>query len=231
MSGYFLADLEAARRRRARRILAGFWVALTIIALLTSAAAPAAAHPDQPAAAPAVSGPAASSVPHEDAATIAASLTPPPTMPGLAAGSEGRQAATATRDRGARDVAVVVAPAGTDVPTLVQVSGGLALMVPPLGTAGVSLPAVPAPTVWDDLAACESHGEWDYDPATATWGNRLFSGGLQFLPATWAAFAPDGFPGQAHEASREQQIAVAERVLDAQGWVAWPACSKRLGLR
>ena len=34
----------------------------------------------------------------------------------------------------------------------------------------------------------------------------------------------------AYQASREQQITVAERVLASQGWGAWPACSAKLGL-
>ena len=31
--------------------------------------------------------------------------------------------------------------------------------------------------------------------------------------------------------SREEQIARAEILLDRQGWEAWPACSRQLGLR
>lgn len=54
---------------------------------------------------------------------------------------------------------------------------------------------------------------------------------MQFLPETWDAFAPDGFPDAAYDATRVEQIAVAELVLDAQGWGAWPACSRTLGLR
>lgn len=84
-------------------------------------------------------------------------------------------------------------------------------------------------TVWDALARCEASGRWD---AVRTIGGRIaYSGGLQFAPRTWAAFRPDGMPAMAHEASREQQILVAERVLERQGWGAWPACSRRLGLR
>ena len=80
-----------------------------------------------------------------------------------------------------------------------------------------------APTsVWDKVAQCESGGDW----ATST-GNG-FHGGLQFTASTWRSFGGSGMP---HQASRTQQIAVAERVLDAQGWKAWPACSRKLGLR
>jgi hypothetical protein len=95
----------------------------------------------------------------------------------------------------------------------IAVSGPLAMA----GTAN----AVPA-SVWDKLAMCESTGNWAINT-----GNG-FSGGLQFTPQTWRAF---GGKGQAHQASREEQIAVAERVLKGQGWGAWPACSRKLGLR
>jgi LysM repeat protein len=93
---------------------------------------------------------------------------------------------------------------------------------------GAPLAAAPAAsadtgsTVWDKLAQCESSGNWAINT-----GNG-FSGGLQFTPGTWRAF---GGTGVAHHASREQQIVVAERVLAKQGWGAWPACSRKLGLR
>jgi LysM repeat protein len=77
-------------------------------------------------------------------------------------------------------------------------------------------------TAWDKLAQCESTGNWSINT-----GNG-FSGGLQFTPSTWRAF---GGEGAAHHASREEQIVVAERVLAKQGWGAWPACSRKLGLR
>lgn len=83
-----------------------------------------------------------------------------------------------------------------------------------------SAAAVPE-RVWDELAECESGGDW------ATHTGNGFAGGLQFTPSTWRAF---GGQGSAHEASRAEQIAVAQRVQDTQGWGAWPACSERLGL-
>jgi LysM repeat protein len=76
--------------------------------------------------------------------------------------------------------------------------------------------------VWDRLARCESGGNW----GTNT-GNG-YSGGLQFAPGTWRA---NGGTGSAHNASRAEQIRVAERVRASQGWGAWPACSSKLGLR
>ncbi len=77
-----------------------------------------------------------------------------------------------------------------------------------------------ADTDWDALAKCESSGNW----STNT-GNG-FSGGLQFTPSTWKAF---GGSGSAHNASREEQIQVAERVKASQGMNAWPTCSKKTG--
>jgi hypothetical protein len=34
-----------------------------------------------------------------------------------------------------------------------------------------------------------------------------------------------------NKATRLDQIKIAERVLAGQGWGAWPACTKKLGLR
>jgi resuscitation-promoting factor RpfA len=75
---------------------------------------------------------------------------------------------------------------------------------------------------WDRIAKCESGGRWN----TST-GNGYY-GGLQFSRSTWKAYGGSGMP---HKASKSQQIKVAERVLKAQGWRAWPACSRKLGLR
>lgn len=90
-------------------------------------------------------------------------------------------------------------------------------------------PAPPAPvaatgSVWDRLAMCESSGNWASSVGT-------YEGGLQFHPSTWDAYKPAGYPEAAYQASREQQIHVAEKVLARQGWGAWPACSRKLGLR
>lgn len=100
------------------------------------------------------------------------------------------------------------------------VAGAVAVGAPVL-LAGTADAAVTPTGTWDRLAQCESTGNWAADT-----GNG-FSGGLQFTPGTWRAF---GGTGAAHHASREEQIAVAERVLAAQGWGAWPACSRKLGL-
>jgi uncharacterized protein YabE (DUF348 family) len=77
-------------------------------------------------------------------------------------------------------------------------------------------------TVWDQLAQCESGGNWAINT-----GNGYY-GGLQFNLQTWQAYGGTGYP---HQHSRETQIAVATRLRDANGgYGAWPACSAKLGL-
>jgi len=77
-------------------------------------------------------------------------------------------------------------------------------------------------TVWDQLAACESGGNWAINT-----GNGYY-GGLQFNLETWQSYGGSGYP---HENSRETQIAIAEKVRDATGgYGSWPACSAELGL-
>lgn len=101
--------------------------------------------------------------------------------------------------------------------------GGLAAVA--LTGAGVAMVGTPAnaadTATWDALAECESGGDWSINT-----GNG-FSGGLQFTPSTWAAFGGSGSP---QNASKAEQIAVAEKVQATQGWGAWPACSAKLGL-
>ncbi|HEU5471672.1 MAG TPA: transglycosylase family protein [Actinophytocola sp.] len=73
---------------------------------------------------------------------------------------------------------------------------------------------------WDAIAQCESGGNWSINT-----GNGYY-GGLQFNPRTWAANGGSGNPANA---SREEQIRVAENVLRTQGIGAWPVCGKRAG--
>lgn len=81
--------------------------------------------------------------------------------------------------------------------------------------------AVASGNVWDQLAQCESGGNWSINT-----GNGYY-GGLQFTQGTWAA---NGGSGSPQNANRDQQIAVAKNVQASQGWGAWPACSASLGL-
>ena len=77
---------------------------------------------------------------------------------------------------------------------------------------------------WDRLAQCEAGGNWAINT-----GNG-YQGGLQFSPSTWNAHGGGQYAATANQATREQQIVVAERVLATQGWGAWPSCSSSLGL-
>ncbi|MBO0840016.1 MAG: LysM peptidoglycan-binding domain-containing protein [Sciscionella sp.] len=73
---------------------------------------------------------------------------------------------------------------------------------------------------WDAVAQCESGGNWSINT-----GNGFY-GGLQFTQSTWHAYGGSGSP---QNASRSEQIRVANRVLASQGPGAWPVCSKRAG--
>lgn len=85
-------------------------------------------------------------------------------------------------------------------------------------------PAQAAPeSTWDALARCESGGNWNINT-----GNGFF-GGVQFTQSTWEGYGGDHYAPRADLASREQQIAIAERTLAGQGWNAWPTCSARVG--
>lgn len=89
------------------------------------------------------------------------------------------------------------------------------------GISGMSAGTAHADSVnWDAIAQCESGGNWAINT-----GNGHY-GGLQFKPATWAANGGVGNPAQA---TREQQIRVAENVLAKQGIGAWPSCGKKAG--
>ncbi|MFE4539159.1 transglycosylase family protein [Streptomyces scopuliridis] len=96
--------------------------------------------------------------------------------------------------------------------------------------AGVTGAAVAAPLIgatsasaataaeWDKVAQCESGGDWSINT-----GNGFY-GGLQFTPSTWAAYGGTEYAARADQASKSQQIAVAEKVLAGQGKGAWPNC-------
>ena len=85
-----------------------------------------------------------------------------------------------------------------------------------LGFAG-SASAAPDST-WDAVASCESTNNWSINT-----GNGYY-GGLQFSQSTWNAYGGQDYAARADLASREEQIAVAEKTLAGQGWGAW-ACA------
>ena len=94
------------------------------------------------------------------------------------------------------------------------------------GTAALLGPASPAQASgvnWDAVAQCESGGNWSINT-----GNGFY-GGLQFTRGTWKAYGGGKYAGTANQASRSEQIAVAEKVLRGQGIGAWPVCGKKGG--
>ena len=99
--------------------------------------------------------------------------------------------------------------------TLTALALGLALGAVAVGSGTA---AADSGVNWDALAQCESGGNWAINT-----GNGYY-GGLQFSPATWRA---NGGVGMPHQASREQQIRVAENVLRSQGIGAWPTCGRK----
>ncbi|MER8071988.1 transglycosylase family protein [Streptomyces sp. NPDC094034] len=108
-------------------------------------------------------------------------------------------------------------------PALIVAAGvtGSAIAIPLLGAAGAS--AADAST-WDRVAECESGGMWSADL-----GNDFF-GGLQISQETWDDFGGAEYAARADLASRSQQIAIAERILEAQGPRAWASCAAVAGL-
>lgn len=98
--------------------------------------------------------------------------------------------------------------------TMAAIAGALATVPMALSTATANADSVN----WDAIAACESGGNW----STNT-GNGYY-GGLQFTPSTWSSNGGSGMP---HNASRAEQIRVAENVLQTQGIRAWPVCGRR----
>jgi resuscitation-promoting factor RpfA len=99
-----------------------------------------------------------------------------------------------------------------------------------LGTAAVSAVIAPAAahaatsSEWDAVAHCESSGNWSDNT-----GNGYY-GGLQFSASTWDSFGGTAYAPRADEASPSQQMAIADKVLAAQGWDAWPVCSRIAGV-
>jgi resuscitation-promoting factor RpfB len=79
-------------------------------------------------------------------------------------------------------------------------------------------------TVWDRIAQCESGGNWAINT-----GNGYY-GGLQFSAGTWTAYGGGAYAPTANLATREEQIAIGEKVQAAQGWGAWPVCAAEAGV-
>ncbi|WP_328339590.1 LysM peptidoglycan-binding domain-containing protein [Streptomyces violaceus] len=103
-----------------------------------------------------------------------------------------------------------------------------------IAVAGVTGAAVAAPLMaaggasaataseWDAVAQCEAGGNWSINT-----GNGYY-GGLQFSASTWSGYGGTKYAATADQATKEQQIEIAEKVLAGQGKGAWPVCGKGL---
>lgn len=87
-----------------------------------------------------------------------------------------------------------------------------------MAVAAITLAAPASATNWDAVAQCESGGNWSINT-----GNGYY-GGLQFTLGTWRA---NGGTGSPQNASRAEQIRVAENTKASQGIGAWPVCGRR----
>ena len=86
-------------------------------------------------------------------------------------------------------------------------------------------PDAPSEAVWDNLAWCESTGRWHLAS-----GNGYY-GGLQMDMTFWRRHGGSQYAARPDLASREVQIAVARAGQAVQGWLAWPVCSRVIGVR
>jgi uncharacterized protein YabE (DUF348 family) len=133
---------------------------------------------------------------------------------------EGDRETARTGTPGLRDVTYkVVYRNGREARRVVLSQSVLKAPVPTIVKVGTKpAPAVSGGGAWDRIAQCESGGNWH-----ANTGNGYY-GGLQFNLGTWRAY---GGPSRPDLVSREQQIAIAEKVRAASGgYGAWPVCGK-----
>ena len=95
------------------------------------------------------------------------------------------------------------------------------------GSVALAGPAEPAAASinWEAIARCESGGNWSINT-----GNGYY-GGLQFSRSTWRAYGGGRYASTANQASKAEQIRIAERVLRGQGIGAWPHCGRRHGFQ
>lgn len=145
---------------------------------------------------------------------IGGALTPHPPSGTAAksATSTGRSAPSAT------STIVTTAPATTANPSSKTPAAGGANTV-------AAAPGLSDTSVWDTLAQCESGGNW----ATNT-GNGLY-GGVQLDQGAWLSNGGGAYAPLPSEATREQQIVIAEKVRAAHGFTPWSSCADKLGLR
>ena len=102
----------------------------------------------------------------------------------------------------------------------------VALTTTVLVTASLAAPAgATTMRTWTRLAKCESGGRWHINTHNGQYG------GLQIAGGTWRAYGGKRYAALPSSASKRQQIRVAKRIKNGQGWGAWPSCSRRIGAR
>ncbi|AVV42235.1 transglycosylase family protein [Streptomyces sp. ID05-04B] len=108
-------------------------------------------------------------------------------------------------------------------PALLVAAGvtGSAIAIPLFAASGAS---AADGTVWDKVAQCETGGSWSAD------GVGGESGGLSLTQQDWNAYGGLDYAASPDLASRNQQIAVAQKVLAAKGVGAWGTCGLTSGL-
>jgi len=108
-------------------------------------------------------------------------------------------------------------------PALLVAAGvtGSAIAIPLLAATGAS--AADGST-WDKVAKCETDGSWSQNNGDGSYG------GLSLSQDDWEKYGGLDYAPSADLASRNQQISVAEKVLDDQGVGAWGACGLLNGL-
>lgn len=138
---------------------------------------------------------------------------------GMAAASDGPR-----RPQAVRRAPVVIEPALVSASEAVQARNEQRYAVAVLEHSAAQQAAEKAArdSIWDRIAACETQGNWSMQGPS-------FSGGVGFANSTWSSFGGNEFAPNAGQATREQQIIVAERVRSRVGMGAW-GCSSRVGV-
>ncbi|MEV6947739.1 transglycosylase family protein [Streptomyces sp. NPDC051172] len=108
-------------------------------------------------------------------------------------------------------------------PALLVAAGvtGSAIAIPLFAAGGAS---AADGTTWDKVAQCETGGSWSENS-----GNGFY-GGLKLTQENWEKYGGLDYAPRADLASRNQQIAVAEKLLDDQGVGAFHTCGLTSGL-
>jgi nucleoid-associated protein YgaU len=113
------------------------------------------------------------------------------------------------------------APTQTGQLVAKSTAAGTAFALPIVGMATTAHAATE--NQWDNVARCESGGNWHINT-----GNGYY-GGLQFSSSTWLGYGGGNYASRADLASKAEQITIANKVLASQGWGAWPVCSQYRG--